>query len=80
MNGRERSVQDVVNALVSACPLDGGDAGGFFDNADEALVAGRTGTVDAGIHVGDVIADGAKAEGGFEAADGIGQRGGIVVG
>ena len=61
-DGRERAVEDVVDAVVAAGLFDGGDVGGLFDDADEALVAGGAGAVAAGVDVGDVVADGAEAE------------------
>jgi hypothetical protein len=65
-------MQDVVSALIASRALDYVNAGWFFDDADEALVAGGTGAVDAGINVGNVVADRTEAEGGFEAANGVG--------
>ena len=38
-DGRERAVEDVVDAVVAAGLLDGGDVGGLLDDADEC--AGR---------------------------------------
>ena len=38
-DGRERAVQHVVDAVVAARLLDGGDVGGLFDDADDVLVA-----------------------------------------
>ena len=73
-------MEDVVDAVVAAGFFDGGDVGGLFDDADEALVAGGRGAVEAGVDVGDVVADGAEAERGFEGADGVGERGGVGVG
>ena len=77
-------MQDVVDALIAALlspsSLDGGDACGFLDYADKALITGRAGAVGAGIDVGDIVADGAEAQTGLEAAHGIGQRLGISVG
>ena len=58
-DGRERAVEDVVDAVVAARLFDGGDVGGLFDDADDVLVADGAGAVAAGIDVGDVVADGA---------------------
>jgi len=77
---REGSVEDVVDALIGAGAFDGGNRGGLFDDADETQVAGGAGAVGAGVYVGDVVADGAEAEAGFEGADGVGERFGIGVG
>jgi hypothetical protein len=77
---RECAVEDVVDALVAAGALDGGDAGGLLDDADEALVADGAGAVGAGVDVGDVVADGAEAQAGFEGADGVGEGGGVFLG
>ena len=76
----ECAVEDVVDALVAAGALNGGDAGGLLDDADEALVADGGGTVGAGIDIGDVVADGAEAEAGFEGVDGVGEGGGVFLG
>jgi len=76
---RERAVEDVVDAHVSAGALDAGNAGGLLNDADEALVADGAGAVGAGIDVGDVVADGAEAQAGLELADGVGEGGGVFV-
>src|ERR1039458_4795174 len=54
VQGREGSMEDMVDALVAAGPLDGGDVAGLLHHADQALVAGGTGAIGAGIDVGDV--------------------------
>jgi hypothetical protein len=72
-------VEDVIDAVVVTGAFDAGDAGGFFDYANEALVADGAGAVGAGVYVGDVVADGAEAQGGFEGADGVGQGGCVFV-
>lgn len=72
-------MEDMVNAVVVARALDGSDAGGFFDDADEVLIAGGAGAVDAGINVGDVIADGTEAQAGLELANCVGEGGGVFV-
>jgi len=77
---RERAVQDVVDALVASGAFDAGDAGGFLDDAHQALVADGAAAVGAGIYVGYVVADGAEAQGGFEGAHGVGEGGGVFVG
>jgi hypothetical protein len=72
-------VKDVVDALVAASSLDGFDVGGLLYDADEAVVAGGAGAVDAGVYVGDIVADGTETQSGFEASNGLGKRGGILV-
>jgi hypothetical protein len=62
VDGRERAVEDVVDAVVAAGLFDGGDVGGLFDDADDALVARGVGAVGAGVDVGDVVAERAEAE------------------
>ena len=62
VEGRERAVEHVVDAVVAAGALDGGDVGGLLDDADEALVARGACAVGAGIDVSDVVADGAEAQ------------------
>ena len=52
---------------------------GFFDDADEALVARGAGAIDAGVDVGDVVADGAEAQAGLELADGVGECFGVLI-
>jgi len=46
----------------------------LFDDADHAAIAGGAGAVEAGIGIGDVIADAAFANLQFGIANGIGQR------
>jgi len=72
-------VEDVVEAVVAAGFFDRGDVGGLFDDADLASIAGGTGAVETGIDVGDVVAEGAEAERGFEGADGVGEGVGVGV-
>src|ERR1017187_2387569 len=72
-DGRKRAVQHVVNAVVAARLLDGGDVGGLFHDTDDVLVADGAGAVAAGVDVGDVVADGAEAEAGFDLADRVGK-------
>ena len=75
---RNGSVQHVIDAVVVARLLDGGDVGRLFDHADEPLIAGRAGTIDAGINVGDVVADRAQAQAGLDVVDGSGEGVGVV--
>ena len=72
-------MQHVVDAPVGLRSLDRGDAGRLFDDANQALVAGCAGAVDAGIDVGDVVADGAETQIGFNVADGGRKSLGVVV-
>ncbi len=80
VQGREGAVEDVIDALVASGAFDAGDAGGLFDDADQALVARGTGAVGAGVYVGYVVADGAETQGGFEGADGVGEGCCVFVG
>jgi len=59
--------------------FDGGDVGGFLDNANEMLIACGTGAVDAGIDIGDVVTNGAKAEISLNVAYSGGESFGIFV-
>jgi hypothetical protein len=77
-DGREGAVEDVIDAVVGASLLDGGDVGGLLDDADEALVAGGAGAVGAGIDVCDVVAEGAEAEMLFDLADGVREGFGVL--
>ena len=72
-------MEDVVDAGVGAGLFDGVDVGGFFEDADEVLVARGAGAVGAGIDVGDVVADAAELEVLLEGEDGLRERGGVVV-
>ncbi len=80
MQGREGAVEHVVNPHVAASPLDRGDVGGFLHHANLALIAGRVGAIGAGVDVGHVVADRAKAQADLQAAHGLSQRRGVVVG
>ena len=68
----------MVDAVEVARLFDGGDVGGLLDHADQFLIAGGTAAIDAGIDVGDVVADGAQAQLGLHVADGGGERLGVV--
>jgi hypothetical protein len=63
-------VQDVEDAVEVFGLFDGGDVGGFLNHADHALVAGCAGAVEARVDVGDVVADGAETEVGFDVTHG----------
>ena len=67
-------MQHVVDAIEVFGFFDGGDIGGFFDNAYQALVAGCAGAVDARVNIGDVVADRAQPQASFDVADSSGQR------
>lgn len=73
----EGAVEDVVDAGVGAGFFDGGYVGGLLEDAEEALVADGVGAVDAGVDVGDVVAEGAEAQVGLELSDGEGEGVGI---
>jgi len=72
-------VQHVVDAVEVVRLLNGGDVGGLLDHADQALVAGCAGAIDAGVDVGDVIAHRAQAQVGLDVAHGGGEGFGIFV-
>ena len=55
--GRERPVQDVVEAVVAARLLDGDEVVGLLDDADHRAVAPGRGAEAAGLNVGQVVAD-----------------------
>src|ERR1035438_5759791 len=69
----------MVDAVEMPSPFHRGNVGGFFDNADQFLVTGWAAAVDARIDVGDVVADRAKTQTGFDVANGSGQRIGVVI-
>src|SRR5260370_7894159 len=53
--------------------FNGGDVGRLLHYADEFLIPGRTAAVDAGIDVGDVVADRAETQLGLDIANGGGE-------
>src|ERR1700741_232301 len=59
---RESSVEYVIHAVVAARFFNRGDVGRLFDDANEALVAGRAGAIQARIDVSNVVADGAEPQ------------------
>jgi hypothetical protein len=72
-------VQNVINAIKMPRFLDRGDVGWFLDYADQLLIAGGTAAVDAGIDIGDVVADRTQAQIGFDVADSAGESFGIIL-
>src|SRR5437870_12551958 len=58
--------------------LDGGDVGGLFDHADQALVASGARAVGAGVNIGDVVADGAQPQTGLDIVNRAGESVGVV--
>jgi len=66
-------MQYVIDAVVAARFLNGGDVGRFFDHADQALIAHGVGAEAARVNVSDVVADAAKAQVLLDLADGGGQ-------
>jgi hypothetical protein len=72
-------VEDVVDTLIVAGAFDAGDRGGFFDDADQALVADGAGAIGAGVDIGDVVADGAEAEAGLEGVHRVSKGGGVFI-
>jgi hypothetical protein len=69
----------MIDAVEMFGFFDGGDVGGLFEHANQALVAGCAGAVDAGVDVGDVIAEGTEAKAGFDVADRGCKRFGVFV-
>ncbi len=76
---RERSVEDVIDTVVVARPLDGSDVGWLLEYADQALIACRICAVVAGIDVGDVVADGAEAKVSLELLDGMSESASVFI-
>src|SRR5208282_3852 len=79
VQGRNRAVEHVVDAVKMPRLLDRGNVGRFLDHADELLIAGRAAAVDAGIDVGDVVADRAQTQLGLDVANGGGQSLGVIL-
>ena len=78
--GGEGAVEDVVEAGEAPGFLDGGDVSGLFDDAKDGMAAMGRGAEAAGVNVGDVVAEGAEAQVGFELLDGVGERAGVLGG
>ena len=79
MQRRNGSVEDVEDSIEMFRLVDRGDVSGLFYNTDQALVSRRTGAIYARIDVGDVVADRAEAETGFDVSDRGGERFGVFV-
>ena len=79
MQRRERPVQHVVHALVAAAPFYRLDAGRLFDHTDQSMIPRRTGTIGAGIYIGDVIANRAQPQAGLQPAHRVCQRRRVLV-
>ena len=79
MEWRDRAVQDVEDSVEVLGLFYGGDVGRLFDYADQALVAGGAGAVDAGVDLGNVVADRAETKIGLHIANSGGQRIGVFV-
>ncbi len=73
VQGRERAVKDVIDTVEMTRLFDGGNVCRFLDHTDQFLVARRTGAVFARVNVGNVVADGAEMEIGFDVAYGGGK-------
>src|SRR5579884_1385935 len=71
MQRRERSMQDVVDAIVIACFLNRGYVRRLFHYTDQLLVTCRAGTIDTRIHICNVVANRAKLEFFFQTVDGV---------
>jgi len=61
-------MEDMEDSVKVLSLFDGGDVGGFLDNANEMLIARGTGAVDARVDVSDVVTNGAEAEVGLDIA------------
>ena len=75
---RQRPEQHVVDAAKAAGLLDDVDVLRLFDDADHAVIAGGVGAVDAGIDVGEVVADRAVGDAILDVADGVAQPLGVL--
>lgn len=72
-------MQHVVGAVEVLGLLDGRNVCWLFHYAHEALISGRTAAIDAGVDVGDVVADGAQLQAGLHVAHRNRQRLRILV-
>jgi len=72
-------VQHVIHTVVAPRFLNGSDVRRLFDNADQALVAGGTAAIHAGIDVRDVVAYRAEMKAGLNLPDGFSKQLGIFV-
>ena len=71
-----QNMKDTVEVLGF---LDGGDVCRLFDHADQALIPCSTGAVSTRIDVGDVVANRAEPEVGFDVAHRLGKPFGVIV-
>ena len=78
MDRRNRSMQNVINAIVMPCLLYRGDIGRLFDYADQVLVSSCARAIGAGINVGDVVTYRAQTQAGLHVMDGAGKGARIV--
>ncbi|SPE30065.1 hypothetical protein SBA2_480006 [Acidobacteriia bacterium SbA2] len=69
VQGRNRAVEHVVDAVKMPRLLDCGNVGGFLHDADDLLIPGRAAAVDAGIDVGNVVADRAQTQLGLDVSN-----------
>lgn len=69
--------EDVVNPSALACFFEDDDVFGLFDDADSAFIAAGIGANGAGIGFGEVVADFALLDFGFDVANGPGKGEGI---
>jgi hypothetical protein len=53
-------MEDMEDSVKVLSLFDGGDVGGFLDNANEMLIARGTGAVDARVDVCDVVTNGQR--------------------
>jgi hypothetical protein len=71
------AAQDVVNPSALACFFEDDDVFGLFDDTDSAFIATGIGANWAGIGFGEVVADFALFDFGFDGANGLGEGEGI---
>ena len=69
VDGRDGSVQHVIDAVVRARLLDGSDVRGFFHDANQALVAGCAGTIGTRVNISDIATYRTKVKCFFKSVD-----------
>src|SRR5664279_474820 len=78
MERGQGTVEYVVYAVVAACLLYRRDVRWLFDDADHALIARRAGAIDAGINIGNIVANGAEPQLLLQFSDGVSERAGVL--
>jgi hypothetical protein len=79
MQRRDGTVKDVEDSVEVLGLVDRGDIRGFFDHAHETLIPRGTRAIDARVDIGDVVANGAKAQIRFDVSHRRGQCLGVVI-